>query len=116
MSTENQVICPVCNHVVSDFDENAGYHDPCEHAVLIYTDILSGEFVHEGDEALAKTLVDKYDLDEDDENWEDKTLDELMADFVAKNPVYKIVSLTTYGMACGPTSSTEFVMFKTPEE
>lgn len=105
---ETKIICPVCSQVVSDFEE--GISDPCEHVLIIYTDILSGEFVHvaEGAEEVAATIMAKYDLDGEDG---DKGLDELIAEYAEANG-HEVVELTTYGMSCGPCSSTEYIMFK----
>ena len=107
--SEEKVICPVCKQVVLDFEECI--NEPCEHVMLIYTDALNCEFVHEDDsmEKDAKKMVAKYVSGE-----EDKSLDMLMEEYVEKNADLDLVILemTTYGMACGPCSNTDYVMFK----
>ena len=50
---ETVVRCPVCNKVISDFDN--GLSDPCEHVMLIYIDAISDEFVHSGEGSEERT-------------------------------------------------------------
>ena len=109
---DNKVICPVCNHVITDMEECV--NDPCEHVVLTYVDILNGEFVHEGDEQIAKELLEKYNYEpeDEDEEWDDKSLDELMEEYANEHDDYVTIELTTSGLSCGPCSSTEYHLIK----
>lgn len=106
---ENVVVCPVCNHVITDFDE--GVSDPCEHVVVSYVDICGGEFVHEGDEKIAEEIMDHYHYLEDHDDY--VSLDELMEQYAEENERFEVVSLTTYGLSCGHCSSTEYHLIKT---
>jgi len=111
MEEDNKVICPVCEHVITDFDEEIS--DPCEHVMLTYVDTLNGEFVHSAKEAedLEKEMLARYAHLE--ETGEDKTLDELMQTYADENEGFEVIELTTYGLACGPVSSTEYHLIKT---
>ena len=108
-----KVICPVCDHVISDFEE--GKSDPCEHVVLIYTGLLNGEFVYIGDNynEIADGLIEIY---EGQDGEDDKELDELMEEYIENNKGYEILTMTTSGLACGPCSSTEYIMVRTSTE
>lgn len=113
MSDENILKCPVCDQVISDFEE--GVSDPCEHVMLTYVDMLNGEFVHVGncDEAakIEEDIISKYEyLMEHDA---DESLDELMAAYADENDGYEVIEMTTSGLACGPVSSTEYHLIKT---
>ena len=107
MEEDNKVICPVCNRVVTDFDE--GIHNPCEHVFLMYTDALNGEFIHTGKGAskVELELLKKYG-----ESDGDMDLSELMEEFANASDKHTILTLTTSGMACGPVSNTDYIMFK----
>ncbi len=105
--------CPVCDHVISDF-ENA-VSDPCKHVMLTYVDILSGEFVHVGDtdeaQEIEESIISNYEYLM--ENDADESLDELMEAFADENDgEYTVIQMTTSGMACGPSSSTEYNLIK----
>ena len=103
---ETVVRCPVCNQVISDFDE--GVSNPCAHVMLIFTDIISGEFVHCGDgaEELEQKMEKAYQDD-------DIELNEQMAKFADENDDHVLLEMTTSGMGCGPCSSTEYILVKT---
>jgi len=107
MDEDNETIvrCPVCNQVISDFDN--GISSPCEHVMLIYTDACSGGFVHCGDgaEELEQKMEEKYE--EDDTN-----LNEQMEEFANESPDHILLEMTTCGMSCGPCSSTEYLLIK----
>lgn len=106
MSEEDKVICPVCDQVITDFDE--GISDPCEHVILSYVDMLSGEFVHvgAGAEKIAEKMLVIYEEDDDAD-----LIDQMEA-YVRENDGYDVISLTTSGLACGPVSSTESHLIK----
>jgi len=108
MDEEDKVICPVCDHVITDFEE--GISDPCEHVMVTYVDILNGEFVHVGDEELAEELMAQYTYLEENEC--DQSLDEIMEAYANEHEGYEVTSLTTSGLACGPCSSTEYHLIK----
>jgi len=109
---ENKVICPVCSHVITDFNE--GVSDPCKHVICSYVDMLNGEFVHVGDSTEAKEIADNI-LEQYEylsENDADESLDELMQAFADEDGGYEVIELTTSGLACGPVSSTEYHLIK----
>jgi uncharacterized Zn finger protein (UPF0148 family) len=106
MSEENgKVICPVCEQVISDFE--AGESNPCEHVLLIYSDICGNEFVHThaSMQETASEMEKKYMED-------DVYLDDLMKEY-AEEHGHEILEMVTSGMACGPCSNTEYVMVST---
>jgi hypothetical protein len=107
MNEESQIICPVCDQVISDFNE--GETNPCEHVMLTYVDMLNGDFVHvgAGAEKIAEDMLVKYDGDE-----AGYCLEELMEAYVGEHDGFVVISLTTYGMSCGPCSSTEYNLIK----
>ena len=102
---ETVVRCPVCNKVISDFDN--GISDPCIHVMLIYIDAISDEFVHsgEGSEEIEKQMLEKYEE-------ECVYLNEQMEEFADNNNNYIVLEMTTYGMCCGPSSGTEYILVK----
>jgi len=113
MSEDNVLKCPVCDHVISDFNE--GISDPCDHVILTYVDMLNGEFVYVADTDEAKEIEEsiishyEYLMDND----ADESLDELMQSFVDENgDSYEVIEMTTSGLACGPVSSTEYHLIK----
>ena len=110
MNEESQIICPVCDQVISDFDE--GETNPCEHVMLTYVDMLNGELVHVGDgaEQIEKEIMSSYN--DAEENEVETSLDALMKGYVEMHDGYEVLELTTYGMSCGPCSSTEYNQIK----
>lgn len=110
MSEEDKVICPVCNQVITDFEE--GISDPCEHVMVSYVDMLNGELVHVGENAKAveQEIMTKYNYSY--ENDLDESIDELLKAFASDHDGYEVLELTTYGMSCGPCSSTEYHLIK----
>jgi len=106
--SDEQVICPVCKHVITDFEE--GVSDPCEHVMLTYVDMLNGEFVHVHNdfEGIAEDMLEKA---EDYDNY-DVSIEELLEQYVAENKNFIVEILTTYGMACGPCSSSEYHLIR----
>jgi hypothetical protein len=110
MEEDTKIICPVCEHVISDFDE--GVFDPCEHVMLSYTDACTGEFVHvgKGFKEIAEEMEAKFaDWDSD----EYAEINELMEKYAEENKGFELSEMTTYGMACGPCSNTEYHLIKT---
>jgi DNA repair exonuclease SbcCD ATPase subunit len=107
MSKDNETVvrCPVCNQVISDFEN--GISDPCEHVMLICIDACGGEFVHVGDgaEELEKKMEEKYEDDYTD-------LNEQMEKFAEESDDHEMLEMTTYGMSCGPCSGTEYILVK----
>ena len=107
MNKDNDTVvrCPVCNKIVSDFE--CCISDPCEHVMLIYTDTINDEFVHEHDDMdnIFPDMVKKYEE-------EDIPLNEQMEEFADDKENYIVKEMTTYGMGCGPCSSTESILFK----
>ena len=103
-SEETRVECPVCQQVVSDFEE--GISDPCEHVFLIYLDSI-GEIVHSSDNADEAIAEFERRYKEDDESYEDM-IEEYCDD---SNGTYDWLAITTSGMSCGPCSSTEYIVF-----
>jgi len=101
-----KVICPICNQVISDFEEYIS--DPCEHVLLIYTDAVCGEFVHigAGMETVASEM--EYSVEEGDYDY----LSDAMKHYEQLYPECIMVETETEGMSCGPCSNTEYVLIK----
>lgn len=104
---ESRVICPICNQVVLDYETSE--NNPCEHVMLIYTDALNDEFVYESEEMtdVANEMIAEYEKRDGDDS-----LDILMEEYASNRADIMILEMTTSGMACGPCSNTDYIMFK----
>jgi hypothetical protein len=103
-------ICPVCDHVISDFEE--GINDPCEHVMLTYVDLVGDEFcfVHSSFVDIAKEMIDKAT---DIESEELVTVEECIEKYANENDGFEVIEMSTSGMACGPVFVTEYNLIKT---
>jgi len=107
---DNKTHCPVCNNVI--YDTDAEVFNPCEHVMATYSDICGEEFmhIHEAFRSEAEKMEvranDWYHVDGN------VSLDYLMQEFVDSHDGYELVQLTTYGMSCSLSCSTEFHLIK----
>ena len=104
----NMLKCPVCNKVISDFDQIIHDFDdegsgPCEHVMLTYVDILSGEFVYIGAGAahIAKEILVQYNHAEAEDEAEgegvgegiDVSIDDLMDMYADEKEGYVVIGM-----------------------
>ena len=97
--------CPVCGrHLIGE----DCIDDPCEHVLFIFVDSI-GEFTHYDDSL--REPVEKWIQDDDefaDKIEEDgKGIIDHLQQLVPETAV--TISITTSGMACGPTWNTDFI-------
>jgi Mor family transcriptional regulator len=100
--TEAVVKCPICNRIIFD-NETPSDELACEHVRLIYSS-MAGEIFYtaKGMKGLAKKIEKGIAADEDGANLE-STLE--------RNAIlagYKLYTITTSGLACGPVSNTDY--------
>lgn len=106
MENEDKYVkCPVCKEVVLDFENFETSY--CEHVLLSGTSLLSYEFdyIARGMKKIANKMI------AESKNGE-KSLEELVEEYKDNNKNLEMASITTSGMACGPVSSTNYVLFK----
>ena len=97
---------PACKEVIFNTDNGCS---PCKHVKMIYADCC-GEFAHYDDdlEKVAQSIMDGV-------NDGDLGIAELMDNFAQDNGC-KIYTITQYGMACGPCSTTDYYMIELPKK
>ncbi len=105
MDTNNVIVCPHCNATVLNFDECD--FRPCKHTMLVYNDMVGDEFVH-----INPSMRNVASEMEQTSKDTDESLSECLEKYAEKNKEFSLLTLTTHGMACGPVTATDYILFK----
>lgn len=99
-----EIRCPVCNEVIVDEEDFYGF---CPHVVISYSD-MAGEFIYVND-ALYE-IADE--MDKKLANEEYSNMEDILIEFVETHDEYVLLTFYSEGIACGPVSNTDYVIFK----
>lgn len=99
-----EIRCPVCNEVIVDGEDFYGF---CPHVVVSYSD-MAGEFIYVND-ALYEIAEE---MDKKLESEEYSNMEDILIEFVDTHDEYVLLTYYSEGIACGPVSNTDYVIFK----
>lgn len=114
----SKVKCPVCGKIIIKDEE---YYGECPHVVLTYSDLANDfgyidasliDLVDEMEEKVKKRY-EREEAGDDDIELEYINIPDLMFEFTQKSDnQYELISCFSEGLACGPISNTDYILFR----